>query len=74
MSLAVFRAAQLGLPDGFASLVGIAGTVVLLMMLVAMGAFAYRSLTGGVDWPDEEEEADEDGLSKGKTDDEWDYY
>ena len=41
----------------------IAGTLVLALMLVAMGAYAYKQLRGGgVEWPDDE------------TDDEWDYY
>ena len=64
---------QLGIPDIIPDLVGIAGTVVLIMMVVALGAFAYRSLTGGVEWPDEREE-DPDALSRGDDDDEWDYY
>ncbi|MDZ7701549.1 MAG: hypothetical protein U5J98_05480 [Halobacteriales archaeon] len=64
---------QLGIPEIIPDLVGIAGTVVLLLMVVALGGFAYKSLTGGVEWPDEREE-DPDALSKGDDDDEWDYY
>lgn len=70
MSLATAPVAQSGiLPD----LVGIAGTLVLVLILVALGAFVYRSLTGGVDWPDEPDEDDE-SLQRGDRDDEWDYY
>lgn len=64
---------QLGLPQVLQNLVGIAGTVVLLLILVALGAFAYKSLTGGVEWPEDLEEDDE-GLRQGGDDDEWDYY
>lgn len=64
---------QQGIPEVVGNLVGIAGTVVLLLIVVAMGAFAYKSLTGGVDWPDEDEQ-DDDGLTQGNADDEWDYY
>lgn len=64
---------QLGIPEVIPDLVGIAGTVVLLLMVVALVAFAYRSLTGGVEWPDEREE-DDDALRRGDQDDEWDYY
>jgi hypothetical protein len=64
---------QLGIPDIIPDLVGIAGTVVLVLMLVALGGFAYKSLTGGVEWPEDREE-DPDALSRGDDDDEWDYY
>ena len=65
---------QTGLPDIVPDLVGIAGTVVLVLMLVAGGAFVYKSLTGGIEWPDEREDEEEDGLRRGDADDEWDYY
>lgn len=64
---------QIGIPEILPDLVGIAGTVVLLLMLVAVGAFAYKSLTGGVEWPEEREE-DDDALRRGDQEDEWDYY
>lgn len=52
---------------------GIAGALVLALMLVAMGSYAYKQLRGGgVEWPDEE--GDDDSVSRGSTDDEWDYY
>lgn len=62
-----------GLPEFVPDLIGLAGTLVLILMLVAFAAFVYRSLTGGVDWPDEEAD-DDDGLRRGGQDDEWDYY
>ncbi len=71
--LAVPTALQLGIPEIIPDLVGIAGTVVLVLMLVALGGFAYKSLTGGVEWPDDREE-DDDALQRGGDDDEWDYY
>lgn len=64
---------QMGIPDIIPDLVGIAGTVVLVLMLVALGGFAYKSLTGGVEWPEDREE-DDDALRRGESDDEWDYY
>jgi hypothetical protein len=59
------------LPD----LIALAGTAVLVLMLVAIGAFAYRSLKGdGVQWPEETDEASDDDVRRGRTDDEWKYY
>jgi hypothetical protein len=55
-----------------------AGTVILVLMLVAMGTYAYKQLRGGgVEWPEDKEEPPEetgDGLSEGGDEDEWDYY
>ncbi|WP_336037592.1 hypothetical protein [Halobacterium yunchengense] len=72
---------QQGLPDAVTALVGLAGTLVLALVVVALVAFAYRSLTGGVDWPDEDAgtaDADEEREAvergDGETDDEWKYY
>lgn len=64
---------QLGLPDILPGLAAVAGTVVLLLMLVAMGGYVYKSLTGGIEWPEDREE-EPDGLRQGDEDDEWDYY
>lgn len=64
---------QLGLPDVFPGLVAIAGTLVLVLMLVAMGGYLYKSLTGGVEWPEDREE-DDDAVRRGDEDEEWDYY
>lgn len=64
---------QLGIPDIIPDLVGIAGTVVLVLMLVALGGFVYKSLTGGIEWPEDREE-EEGALRRGGEDDEWEYY
>lgn len=64
---------QSGLPDVLPGLVAIGGTIVLLLMLVAMGGYLYKSLTGGIEWPDDRE-PDDDALRRGDEDDEWEYY
>ena len=52
---------------------GIAGTLVLALMILALGSIAYKQLRGGgIEWPDEKRDGDE--ISRGDTDDEWDYY
>ena len=62
---------------GLGSVLGlltVVGTLVLLAVLAAFGAFAYRRLVGdGVDWPEDERE-DDNSVSRGGDDDEWDYY
>lgn len=73
--------------EAFGGAIVAAGTVVLVLMLVAMGVYAYKQTRGGgVTWPDEKETEPEefrggdgeptrtDGLEKGDDDDEWDYY
>lgn len=65
--------AQAGLPEFVPDLIGFAGTLVLLLMLAALAGIAYRHFTGGIEWPDEEEDEDE-GLRTGDDDEEWDYY
>ena len=64
---------QAGLPEFVPDLIGLAGTLVLLLVLVALGGVVYRALTGGIEWPEEREE-DDDAVSRGGQDDEWDYY
>ena len=50
-----------------------AGSLLLVLMLVALGGYAYKQLRGdGVEWPDEKSEG-EDGITSDGTDDEWDY-
>jgi hypothetical protein len=52
------------------------GTLVLVLALVALGAFAYKQLRGGgVEWPeDTAENAEDAGAQRGSQDDEWKYY
>ena len=53
----------------------VAGSALLLLALVSFGAFAYKSLTGGVEWPDDEDGEDEDeSVQAGDDADEWEYY
>jgi hypothetical protein len=65
-----------GLLESVGQLAAVAGTVVLLLILVGLGAFAYKSIVGdGVRWPDETEETDEeDGVVQGSNEDDWKYY
>jgi hypothetical protein len=67
-----------GLLESVGQVAAVAGTVVLLLILVGLGAFAYKSLIGdGVRWPDEREEADseeDDGVVQGSREDDWKYY
>jgi len=60
-----------GLAESFSQVVVGAGAVILLLMLVALGSFAYKSLKGGIEWPDEQGEEDEVGRTG--DDDEWKY-
>ena len=77
----VFAGLQIGsgMLESLSQVAVIAGTGLLVLMLVALGGFAYKSLSGdGVTWPedvdDEGEEGQGQGLRKGDQDDEWDYY
>ena len=64
-----------GLPGAVGGAVALAASLVLVLMVVALGAFAYKSLRGdGIEWPEDREPNDEDGVSRGNDDDEWDYY
>jgi hypothetical protein len=66
---------QAGLDAGFlgtlAEFATVAGAVILLGLLAAFGAFAYRSLRGDLEWPDDEEGEDEEGVTRTGSDDEW---
>lgn len=67
-----------GLVGSFAQVAVLLATVLLLMMLVALGVYAYKHLRGGgVEWPEDKENGPDsvtDGVTKGDNDDEWDYY
>jgi len=57
----------------------VAGALLLLGGMVSMGVFLYRSVKGdGMKDPrevaPEKTKDDDSGVSKGDTDDEWDYY
>ncbi|KAA9395897.1 hypothetical protein Har1130_15470 [Haloarcula sp. CBA1130] len=67
-----------GLLESVGQIAAAAGTVVLLLILVGLGAFAYKSLVGdGIRWPDERDETDpddDDGVVQGSREDDWKYY
>jgi hypothetical protein len=74
---------QVGFDGGFlesiAQVAVVAGTVVLLLMVIALGGFAYKSLRGdGIRWPDDgdDPELDDDDAVRRSTDEdsEWKYY
>jgi hypothetical protein len=61
-----------GLFEAAAGAAVAAGSLVLVLALVAGAAFAYKQLRGdGVEWPDE---ASDDEVTQGDSDDEWKYY
>jgi len=61
-----------GLGESLAQVAVAAGTLVLVGLLVAFGAFAYKSLRGdGVTWPEDQEE--EEGVTRAEDDEEWKY-
>lgn len=64
---------QTGIPPIVPDLIGIAATLVLVLMLFAAGGALYKHLTGGIEWPEDRAE-DDDSLRRGSDDDEWDYY
>lgn len=56
--------------ESIGGLVALAGAVVLLFLVVAFGAFVYRSVIGdGIRWPDERA----DDEVRRTDDDEWKY-
>jgi hypothetical protein len=64
-----------GLLGAAGGAVALAASLILVLMIVALGAFAYKSLRGdGIEWPDDQDPDGEDGVSSGSDDDEWDYY
>jgi len=66
-----------GLAESTAQVAMVAGSVVLLLMLVALSGFAYKSLRGdGIRWPEDVDEDvhKEDGARPGNDDEDWKYY
>jgi len=64
---------QVGIDLPFVELVTIAGTLVLVLIVLAAGAFAYRAYTGTLTWPTDTPDDPED-LQRGANDDEWKFY
>jgi hypothetical protein len=63
-----------GLLGSVAQVAAVAGTLVLALILVGLATVAYKHLRGGgIEWPDDKREAD-DEVARGGSDDEWDYY
>lgn len=59
--------------DSVFDIVALAGSLVLVLMLVALAGVAYKGLVGdGIEWPDEDEGEDE--LRQGDSDEDWKYY
>lgn len=60
-----------GLVESLGQVAVVAGMLLLVLMFVALGTYAYKHLRGdGIEWP--EDNQDDDGVSK-STDDEWKY-
>jgi hypothetical protein len=64
-----------GLLESISQVAVVGGTLVLVLMLVALGAFAYKSVRGdGIQWPDDVDDEDDDGtVRRDRSDDEWKY-
>lgn len=66
-------ALQTGLPEWLTNAVGLAGTLVLVLILIAIGGTVYKSMTGGIEWPEDRE--DDDTVQRSHDDDdEWKYH
>jgi hypothetical protein len=64
-----------GLMESVGGAVSVAASLLLVLMVAALAAYAYKSLRGGVEWPeDRDPEESEDEIRQGSEDDEWDYY
>jgi hypothetical protein len=73
MSAAILQISG-GLLESVGQLAVLAGTLVLVLALVALGSFAYKSLRGdGIEWPDQQD-TDDDSVERSEDDDEWKYY
>jgi hypothetical protein len=64
-----------GLLGSVAQVAAVASTLILALILVALGTIAYKHFKGGgIEWPDEQGESDDGEVARGGSDDEWDYY
>jgi hypothetical protein len=74
MSAAILQISG-GLLESVGQLAVLAGTLVLVLALVALGSFAYKSLRGdGIEWPDDREPDEDDSVQRSEDDEEWKYY
>jgi hypothetical protein len=65
----ILQSAGSGLLESVSQIAVVAGSLLLVGMLVGFGAFAYKQVLGdGIEGPDEQ-----DGH-EAESDDEWDYY
>lgn len=72
---AVVLQAGSGILETVGQLAAIAGALVLVLILLGLGSFAYKSLRGdGIEWPDEQESDEDDSVERSEDDDEWKYY
>lgn len=63
-----------GLVEAFAQAAVLGGTLVLVLMFVALGTYAYKNLRGdGLEWPDDEARRDSDTVQHSDEEDEWKY-
>lgn len=74
MSPSPATVAQTGVPSFLPDLLGLLAMLVLVLILVALGGFVYRQMTGGVEWPADRAEAQDDEVRRGDVDDEWEFY
>lgn len=56
-------------PELLPDLIGFAGMLILVLMIVALVGIAYKSATGGIEWPEDKE--DDDTVQR--NGDEWKY-
>lgn len=74
MDVFVLQLPSGGLLESAGQMAVVAGTIIIVLMLVGLGGYAYKQLRGdGIEWP-EDKEMNEDGVRKGDSDDEWKYY
>lgn len=63
-----------GLLGSFTDAIVIVASLMFVLMIVALAGFAYKSLSGdGITWPEDMEDDDDEGVTRGDPDDEWKY-
>ncbi|MEF8783681.1 MAG: hypothetical protein V5A39_05870 [Haloarculaceae archaeon] len=74
--IAILPVLAAGLRDAVGGALALAGSIVLVLMLVALGTYAYKNLRGdGIEWPDDKPDpAEDDEIRQGDDEDEWKYY